>query len=211
MDTFSGIPATAFEFYAALENNNNRQWWQANKGKYDADVLAPLSTLLRGLEPRFGPGRIFRPYRDMRFSASTRPLKTAVGAFLSHYEEVGYYLHLDASGLSLGAGYRSASPAQLSRYRAAVDATTSGSALVGVVADLEAAGFAIDGQVLQTLPRGFPRDHPRPELLRHKTLHATLELGRPEWLGTPSAVDHIGDCWERLRPLVDWVTRYATP
>lgn len=211
MDTISGIPAAAIEFYAALENNNNRQWWLENKDKYDADVLAPLRSLLRTLEPRFGPARIFRPYRDMRFSPASQPFKSTAGAFLSHYEEVGYYLHLDAQGLSLSGGYRSASPAQLSRYRAAVDATSSGTALMGVVAELQEAGFVIGGQILQTLPRGFPRDHPRPQLLRHKTLNATIDLGRPDWLGTTSATHHVTERWEQLRPLVEWVIRHAAP
>lgn len=216
MDTFSGIPPAAIEFYAALENNNNRQWWQENKDKYDAGVLAPLSALLRLLEPRFGPGKLFRPYRDMRFSASREssvrePYKTAQGMFLSPYEDVGYYLHLGATGLSLGGGYRSASPAQLSRYRAAVDATASGTALEGIVGQLEQAGFTIAGEALKTVPRGFPKDHPRPRLLRHKTLSASRELGCPEWLDSSEAAEHISRHWEQLRPLVDWVIRHAAP
>lgn len=211
MDTFTGFPAAALEFYAALAENNNRGWWEGNKDKYDVDVLAPFSALLRGLEPRFGPGRIFRPYRDMRFAAGKEPYKTAQGMFLSHYEDVGYYLHLDAAGLSIGGGYRSAAPAQLARYRAAVDAPSSGTALVGIVEALEAAGFAISKPELLTLPRGFPKDHPRPHLLRHKTLSASLEVGRPDWLDSSSAQEHIADSWEQLRPLVDWVTRHAAP
>ncbi|AIY01842.1 hypothetical protein ART_2243 [Arthrobacter sp. PAMC 25486] len=211
MDTFTGFPAAALEFYVALEDNNNREWWEGHKDKYDADVLAPISALLRNLEPRFGPGRIFRPYRDMRFSPNKAPYKPAQGIFLSHYEDVGYYLHLSAAGLSIGGGYRSAAPAQLARYRAAVDATSSGTALVGIVEQLEAAGFAIAEPELKTMPRGFPKDHPRPQLLRHKTLSASLELGRPDWLESGSAQQHIADHWEQLRPLVDWVIRHAAP
>lgn len=211
MDTFSGIPAAAIQFYAALEGNNNREWWLANKETYDADVLAPLSSLLRGLEPRFGPGRIFRPYQDMRFSPAKEPYKTAQGIFLSHYEDVGYHLHLGAGGLSICGGYRSAAPAQLSRYRAAVDATFSGTALLGIVEQVQASGFTVAQPELKTLPRGFPKDHPRTELLRHKTLSAQLDLGEPEWLGSSSAQEHIAGRWEQLRPLVDWVVRYAAP
>ena len=211
MDTFTGFPAAALEFYAALAENNNRRWWQENKGTYDAAVLTPFSALLGALEPRFGPGRIFRPHRDMRFSPGRGPYKTGQGIFLSHHEDVGYYLHLNAAGLSVGGGYRSAAPAQLARYRAAVDATSSGTALVGIVGQLQASGFAIAGQTLKTQPRGFPKDHPRRALLRHKTLGASLELGRPEWMECHSAQEHIAEQWERLRPLVDWVIRHAPP
>lgn len=211
MDTFTGIPAAAIEFYAALEGNNNRQWWLEHKDKYDADVLAPLTALLRGLEPSFGPGSIFRPYRDMRFAAGTEPYKTAQGMFSSNYEGVGFYLQLGADGLLISGGYRSASPAQLSRYRAAVDASASGRALTAIIEGLAESGFAIAGQTLKTLPRGFPTEHPRPELLRHKTLSAAIAPGRPDWLKTAAAQAHIAGRWEQLRPLIDWVVRYAAP
>lgn len=211
MNTFTGFPAATLEFYAALMVNNNRAWWDGHKDKYDADVLAPFSALLRNLEPRFGPGRVLRPYRDMRFSPTQEHYKTSQSMFLSHFEEVGYYLHLSAAGLTIGGGYRSAAPAQLTRYRAAVDATSSGTALVGIVEQLKAAGFAMAEPELKTLPQGFPKDHPRAQLLRHKTLIATLEVGCPDWLESSSAQEHIADHWEQLRPLVDWVIRHAAP
>lgn len=211
MDTFSGIPPAAFEFYAALENNNNRQWWQENKDTYDADVLAPLSCLLSDLAPRYGPGRVFRPYRDMRFAAHGAPYKNVQGVFLSPYEDVGYYLYLSAAGLSLSGGYHSASAAQLSRYLAAVDSTASGTALAGIIEELENTGFVIGGQTLKTLPRGFSKNHPRPRLLQHKTLNAAVDLGTPDWLATSGARQHIADYWDQLRPLVDWVIRHAAP
>lgn len=211
MDTFTGFPAAALEFYAALESNNNRSWWLAHKDTYDADVLAPFSALRSGLEARFGPGKIFRPYKDMRFSTTQEPYKSAQGMFLSPYEDVGYYLHLDAGGLSVGGGYRSAAPAQLARFRAAVDATSSGTALIDILNQLAADGFTVAPPDLKTTPRGFPRDHPRAHLLRHKTLSASLLLGIPDWLDDGSAQLHIAERWEQLRPLVDWVIHYAAP
>lgn len=199
------------DFYANLANNNNKAWWQENKETYDADVLAPLSTLLRGLEPRFGPGKIFRPYRDMRYSGGEGPYKTAQGMFLSHYADVGYYLQVGPLGLSVGGGYRSAAPAQLARYRAAVDASSSGTALEKIVEQLDSSGFMLAAPELKTLPQGFPKDHPRPQLLRDKTLNASRELGGPVWPEISSAQEQISRHWEQLRPLVDWVIRYAAP
>ncbi|WP_425859800.1 DUF2461 domain-containing protein [Arthrobacter sp. TWP1-1] len=211
MDTFSGIPGSALDFYAGLEANNNREWWLEHKNTFDDDVHAPLAALLSGLEPRFGPGKIFRPYRDVRFSPNKEPYKTAQGMFVSNYEGVGFYLQVSADGLLVGGGYHSVAPAQLSRYRAAVDASASGKGLEVIMAGLVASGFAIEGQTLKTIPRGFPKDHPRPELLKHKTLSASLALGSPDWLETAAAQEHIAGYWEQLRPLVDWVIRYAAP
>jgi len=211
MDTLAGIPGAACEFYAELEENNNREWWLAHKEQYNDLVKGPLESVLAQLSPAFGVVKLFRPYRDVRFSPDKAPYKTAQGAFVSNHEGVGFYLQVSADGLLLGGGYHSSSPAQLSRYRSAVDASNSGEALASIVGNLSAAGFSIGGEKLKTVPRGFPKDHPRAELLKHKTLHTSLLLGQPDWMGTGNAAAEVGARWELLRPLVDWVTRYAAP
>jgi uncharacterized protein (TIGR02453 family) len=211
MTTFQGIPAEAFSFYAELEDNNNREWWLAHKDSYNALVRDPFIALLGELEPRFGPGKIFRPNRDIRFSLDKSPYKTAQGAFASTQEGVGYYLQVSADGLLVGGGYHSHSPAQLVRYRNSVDASGTGAALQHIVDAVTQAGFAVEGEKLKTVPRGFPPDHPRAELLKHKSLSAGLDLGQPAWVTGPEAVGEIAALWDRLRPLVDWVGRHAAP
>ncbi len=211
MDTFAGIPPEAFRFYAELEENNNREWWLGHKDVYDAAVKEPLSALLAELEPEFGPARLFRPYRDVRFSQDKSPYKTAQGAFATRQEGVGYYLQVSADGLLVGGGYRSHTPAQLARFRAAADASGSGGALQEIVAAVADAGFRIEGEKLKTVPRGFDRDHPRAELLKHKTLYTGADLGQPEWVSTEAAAEEVAGRWRQLRPLVEWVGRYAAP
>jgi len=211
MDTFSGIPRAAVEFYAELEDNNNRDWWLANKDRYDALVKVPLESLLAELAPVFGPAKFFRPYRDVRFSPDKSPYKTAQGAFVSNHEGVGFYVQISADGLLVGGGYHSSSPAQLARFRSAVDAPVSGDGLAKIVAALTDAGIEVEGEKLKTVPRGFPKDHPRAELLKHKTLSAGTMLGVPAWLDSPEIRGEVATRWEQLRPLVDWVIRYAAP
>jgi len=211
MSTFEGIPTAAFRFYAELEENNNREWWLEHKATYDAEVKGPLTALLSELEPQFGPAKIFRPNRDIRFSQDKSPYKTAQGAFAASQEGVGYYLQISADGLLIGGGYHSHTPAQLARFRAAVDAPDSGLKLAEIVDAVAAAGFAIEGEKLKTVPRGFDKDHPRAELLKHKSLSASVEVGQPDWLRTPTAQEEIAARWEELRPLVDWVGEHAAP
>jgi uncharacterized protein (TIGR02453 family) len=211
MTTFQGIPAEAFSFYAELEDNNNREWWLAHKDSYNALVRDPFMALLEELEPRFGPGKIFRPNRDIRFSQDKSPYKTAQGAFASTQEGLGYYLQVSADGLLVGGGYHSHSPAQLVRYRNSVDASGTGGALQHIVDAIALAGFAVEGEKLKTVPRGFPPEHPRAELLKHKSLSAGMDLGQPAWAATPQAVGEIAALWDKLRPLVDWVGRFAAP
>jgi len=211
MDTFAGIPPEAFGFYAKLEDNNNREWWLGHKDIYDAAVKEPLTQLLAELEQEFGPAKLFRPFRDIRFAQDKSPYKTAQGAFATRQEGVGYYLQVSADGLLVGGGYHSHTPAQLGRFRSAADASASGGALQQIVDSIAAAGFSIDGEKLKTVPRGFDKDHPRAELLKHKTLSAGTQLGQPEWVSTEAAREEIAARWRKLRPLVEWVGRYAAP
>jgi uncharacterized protein (TIGR02453 family) len=206
MDTFEGIPAAAIGFYAELEQNNNREWWLEHKSGYETLVREPLTALLARLEPRFGPAKIFRPNRDIRFSQDKSPYKTAQGAVASFQEGVGYYVQLSADGLLVGGGCHSSTPAQLTRLRNSVDATGTGELLQQIIGNV-----TVDGEQLKTIPRGFARDHPRAELLKYKSLSAGRELGEPGWLSTPAAADEVARLWEQIRPLVEWVGRHAAP
>jgi uncharacterized protein (TIGR02453 family) len=208
---FAGIPSDAFRFYADLEQNNNRDWWLEHKPVYEAAVKEPLTQLLAGLEPRFGPAKLFRPNRDVRFSPDKSPYKTAQGAFAAVVEGVGFYIQLSADGLLIGGGCHTYTPAQLARFRGAVDDPASGDALQAIVRKVEAAGFAVEGERLKTVPRGFDKDHPRAELLKHKSLTAGVNVGQPGWLAGPGAVEEVAQRWEQLRPLVEWEGRYAAP
>lgn len=216
MDTFEGIafegiPDAAFRFYADLEHNNNRDWWLEHKATYDSAVKGPLTLLLAELQPSFGPAKLFRPNRDIRFSLDKSPYKTAQGGFASTDEGVGFYIQLSADGLLIGGGCHTHTPAQLARFRSAVDAPASGEALQAIVDAIEAAGFAVEGDSLKTVPRGFDKDHPRAELLKHKSLTAGVNVGQPGWLATPRAPAEVARRWEELRPLVDWIGRHAAP
>ncbi len=91
MTPFAGIPDAAFEFYAELEHNNNRDWWLEHKSTYDSAVKEPLTGLLAELEPEFGTAKLFRPNRDIRFSLDKSPYKTAQGAVASVAEGMGFY------------------------------------------------------------------------------------------------------------------------
>ncbi|MCL2535844.1 MAG: DUF2461 domain-containing protein, partial [Nocardiaceae bacterium] len=103
-------------------------------------------------------------------------------------------------------GYYSHTSEQLARYRDAVDDERHGRALQRVVRKLESSGFDIGGNRLATRPRGVAADHPRIELLRHRSLTAGSNVGCPDWLGTHDAADHVRQSWRAMRPLVDWFT-----
>ena len=206
MGTFTGFPAAGPAFYADLEENNTKEWWGEHRDVYERAVRAPMAALLDALSAEFGVGKVFRPNRDVRFSRDKSPYKTAQGGFVQTAEGIGYYVHLDADGLAVGAGCHTAAPAQVARFREAVDAAGDGATLEAILESLRRAGYAIEGERLKTVPRGYATDHPRAELLRHKTLTAGRPFGTPAWLGSADALEHIRASWSELRPLVEWLT-----
>ena len=179
--TFRGWPSEALEFFDGLAADNSKTYWTAHKAMYEAQVLAPMQALLGELEAEFGTGKIFRPYRDVRFSADKSPYKTHLGATLA----AGGYLQLSAQGLAAGSGMWQLAPDQLERYRRAVADDRRGAELEVVVAGVEGSGIGVHGHgSLKTAPRGYPKDHPRRELLRHKGLTTWREWEPAAWLGT---------------------------
>ena len=145
---FRGWPTEALDFYEGLEADNSKTYWTAHKAVYEEKVPAPMRELLAALEPEFGESKIFRPYRDVRFSADKSPYKTAIGATL----ERGGYVQLSAQGLA-------AAPA-------CTDGAGGTGALPPAVADTQRGGAAPVFDALsrrsrtdthvRTVPRGFP-------------------------------------------------------
>lgn len=205
---FSGWPAEALEFYEGLLADNTKAYWTANKPIYDQRVRAPMVELLTELEPEFGRGKIFRPNRDVRFSADKSPYKTAIAATL----ELGGYIQLSAEGLAAGSGMYMMAPDQLARYRQRVDDDTMGERLRALVAELAAEGIQVVGHdQLKTAPKGYPKDHPRVELLRHKGLVAWRQWEVAAWLGTAEAKDRIVEFLRTARPLDEWLDANVGP
>ena len=209
MTATHGIPTDAVDFYDELRAENTRTWWQANADRYAASVRRPLEALLDALEDEFGAGRLYRPNRDVRFSADKSPYKDHQGALAARVPGIGYYVQIGAEGLLTGGGYYPTGPDQLPRYRAAVDAPQPGLALATIAARLSDAGFTLAGDRVATRPRGIRADHPRVELLRFKHLFARRDHGEPAWLSTPELADHVRADWRAVRPLVEWLTEHV--
>ncbi len=202
--TFRGWPAEALDFFSGLEADNSKAYWSAHKELYETAVRAPMVELLGELEPEFGPGKIFRPHRDVRFSTDKSPYKTAMGAMLG-----SGYVQLSSRGLAAGVGMYQLAPDQLTRYRQAVDDEVSGGALERLIAG---AKVDVTGHgSLRTAPRGYPADHPRVHLLRHKGLTTWREWPVAAWLGTSAAKTRLRTFLLDSQPLREWLDRHVGP
>lgn len=202
----AGIPFAALDFYEELEADNSKVFWTEHKNVYDDAVKAPMLALVAELEPEFGPAKLFRPYRDVRFSKDKTPYKTHQGVW---FGETDRYLQISAAGLMLGAGRWQLSPEQLAGFRRAVDDERHGPQLEKVVAKIRRAGFDLHGDVMTRVPAGFAKDHPRAELLKYRSMTGHQDLAAPDWLPTPDAGAEIAARWRKLTPLVDWLRAHV--
>jgi uncharacterized protein (TIGR02453 family) len=204
---FSGLSPNAPAFFDELAENNSKAWWSANQDRYLEDVRGPFEALAAELEPEFGDVKIFRPYRDVRFSADKTPYKLQIGMVTR--SPTAHYLQLSGSGLLLGGGSYDVPPAALGRFREIVDSPRLAVELQSVLAEAAAAGFEpMSDGALRTAPRGYAVDHPRIELLRLTRLAIGRQDDLADWMWTPDAFDIISDGWRTVSTWCDWLASH---
>ena len=202
---FAGWPVEAVEFYEGLEADNTKAYWQEHRSVYERCVKGPMEQLLAELARDFGPGRVFRPHRDIRFSKDKTPYKLNCAAHLE-----GGYISFAADGLLVGSGLYMPEPERLRRFRAAVDDSKAGPRLVAIVTALRNGGYDVGAhEAVKTAPRGYPKDHPRIELLKEKGLVMSKSWPTGSWLGTRKAKDRVVTCLKAARPLNAWLERHV--
>ena len=204
--TFHGWTDAALDFYEGLEVDNSKAYWQSHKNVYDEQVVGPMRALLDELSDEFGESKIFRPNRDLRFSADKSPYKIQAGATLAGHG----YVQLSAEGLAVASGTYVFATDQLTRYRRAVALDLPGEALAKIVDQVRAAGLTITAAgTLTTAPRDYPKDHPRIELLRMKGLVTWKEWPVEPWLATAEAKRKVVAVLRDSMPLVEWLDTHV--
>lgn len=210
MTETTGLNPDAFAFYAELEQNQNREWWLANKRRYDENVKAPVERLVDALGGEFGPLKIFRPYKDVRFSADKRPYKDHLGLVTADAASGGdpstFYLQLSQHGLMLAGGLYQPDRAQLARFREIVDDNRLVGDLEATLDEVGEHGFSIMTEdALATAPRGYRADHPKIGLLRLKRLAIAAQHAPADWMTGPELVDRVRAGWRTVRVWNDWL------
>lgn len=209
---FRGFPAAAVTFFEGLEEDNSKAYWLAHKTVYDASVRAPMEALVAAVDKRFQPLKIFRPNRDLRFSKDRSPYKTAIGAVGEGEGGTMYYVQLSAQGLMAASGYWHMAADQLARFREAAADDTTGAEVAAITDRLVRAGYTLGAiDVLKTAPRGYPKDHPRIELLRRKGLTGGRQWPVQRWLHTAKVKDRVDEAWAACDPLNAWLDRSVGP
>lgn len=193
------ISAALFAFLRDLRDNNDREWFAANKGRYVADVRDPMLDFIEAFaaplaeisphfvaDPRANGGSLFRIYRDTRFSRDKTPYKTNVGAHFRHAagkdaHAPGFYLHLEPDMCFAGCGiWRPDSPT-VARIREAIDEGQENWTRITTARNFTRT-FELGGDALKRPPRGYDADHPLVEDLKRKDFVAMTSFPEEEVL-----------------------------
>jgi len=186
MSQFDDMIPQAQDFCARLARENTRDWWMAHKDEYDSRLKAPALALLDVLAPRleaaFGhpaKPKLFRPQRDVRFSKDKTPYKTHLHMMWAlqagGHQDPALFFGIDSERVTLGVGLMGFDKPVLETWRQMVD--LDGDRIAGALDQARAAGFALWEPELKRVPAPFAKDHPHGDLLRHKTLVASREMG----------------------------------
>ena len=218
---FDGFPREGLAFLAQLALNNDRDWFEAHRAAWDERIVpamlawcSALHDRLRDVMPRlqFVPrvgGSLYRLNRDIRFSRDKRPYKTHCAALLWEGGEKhscpGVYLHVSPEEVIFGGGLYMFEEGQLDRYRRLVADDDSGERLTEGLAVARKAGMKPDGEKLQRPPRGFPPEHPRVELAKHKGLVVGKRLKPGGWLHSGEALERSEAAARAYAPLHEWL------
>ncbi len=199
-------PPGALDFLRDLEANNDRDWFKANRERYNALLLEPSQELAAKLA-HLGEAHFFRPWNNTRFRPGP-PLKEHIAFSIGDGAAV-YYVSLSLDGLVAGGGIHHPGTDQLERFRAAIADDHRAAAFERAVATAHAVGLELIEPELKRAPKGYSPDHPRIDRLRLKrmTLFHRSPLGR--WLHSSAADDRIRTELEGARPLVTWLCKHV--
>jgi uncharacterized protein (TIGR02453 family) len=181
-----------FAFLADLREHNDREWFAANKERYEAHVLEPALAFIEDFgyrlqeisphfvaDPRRSGGSLFRIHRDTRFSKDKSPYKTNTGMHFRHERAKdahapGYYLHLAPGEVFAGGGIWHPDTPALTAIRDAIVRDPDGWRSASELGD----GLELGGESLKRVPSGYDKQHPLAEDLKRKDFFARIELSQ---------------------------------
>lgn len=208
-----------FQFLGELGANNDREWFQANKARYEAEVKGPMLAFVRAFagpleainkhylaDPRPVGGSMFRINRDTRFARDKSPYKTNVGAQFRHRDcskdvhSPGFYLHLQPGECFVSTGLWHPDPESLRKVRERILARSR------AWKALQDGGIEVLGESLKRVPQGFDPGHPWAEHLKLKDFYSHQPLTDQE-VCAPDFLERFTEACRKGAPLVAFLTQ----
>lgn len=224
MSDFTGFPLETQQFLRELRENNDREWFAANKARFDEFVRAPalqwvsaMGERLRRLDPDIvvdlrvnGSGALMRAARDTRFSKDKSPYKVNVAMMWWHgagkkMRHPGFGMQITPDKAGLMAGMFHFRKPMLEAYRQAVVDDDLGEALLETVKAVEDAGYAISGRHYKSAPRGYDKDHQRVDWLKYNSFHAGTHDIPPRVIASPQLLEACFEHFAKLAPIHHWL------
>jgi uncharacterized protein (TIGR02453 family) len=208
-----------FRFLRELRKNNDREWFLAHRESYERDVkepalafIAAFAAPLRKVAPHLvaDAGSLFRLHRDVRFSSDKRPYKTQVGIQFRHagaddVHAPSFYLHLEPGDVFAGAGVWRPAGAALAELRDAIAASPRAWRRASAQPAF-AARWALSGESLQRVPRGYDADHPCAEDLRRKSFLAITGFSERDACSADFP-ERLAEAWSASAPFMRFLAR----
>jgi len=225
-NTFQGFPKGALRFFAGLEKNNSKAWFEDHREAYEKSVLAPARAFVYELGERlkrFAPGivadprvnkSLFRINRDTRFARDKSPYKTQLGVYFyngggKRMETGGYYFHLEKDNYAYGVGMHQFSREALQRYREALlDKKKADEFLKAITAVTKVKEVEIGRTGYKRVPRGIDPDHPMSAYLKFDGIHTWLPFTADEVVHSRKLLEHSTRVFKKMAPLNDWVVKH---
>ncbi|WP_461534290.1 DUF2461 domain-containing protein [Sinomicrobium sp.] len=211
------ISKETFRFLKELKNNNQRDWFNEHKKRFkvaEAEVKDLANTLFSALKEHDDVDRvkIFRIYRDVRFSADKQPYKTHFGIGFHRQKPKlrgGYYLHIEPGNSFIATGFWNPEKEDLKRIRKEFE--TDDSEMREIMADekFQSVWGALKGDEVKTAPKGFSKDHPAIDLIRKKQYFFTRDFTDREVL-SPTFAEEVNQYFRAIRPYFDYMSDVLT-
>ena len=213
-----GITPATLRFLKDLEKNNNREWFLSKKDLYEkatANMKEVLDEIVKELNKKdvIEDARLFRIYRDVRFSKDKSPYKNNFGIHITRAGKTrrgGYYFHIQPGGESfVGGGFWSPNPEDLKRIRD--EFAFDDKPIRKILANKTFQKYfgQLNGDELKTAPSGYDRNSPAIDLIRKKQFIVGREFSDKEVLA-PGFIKEAVKTFEAMRPFFDYMSEVLT-
>jgi len=206
-----------FDFLTDLKKNNNREWFEAHKPRFKKHK-SEMKTFLEAVKNKLNHHdeiekmKLFRIYRDVRFSKDKTPYKTHFAGFFSRlgvHLRGGYYIHIKPGESFLGAGFWAPNKEDLFRIRKEFEMDATEIREVLGQKELKSIWGELRGDEVKTAPKGFDKEHPNIDLIRKKQFVFMRQLSDAEVL-SPSFLDEVDQSFRAIRPYFDLMSDILT-
>jgi len=206
-----------FSFFSKLKQNNNRDWFQSNKAEFkllEGQVKLFMKEIEQNLQihDKIEKAKMFRIYRDVRFSKNKTPYKSHFGLAFHREKPAlrgGYYLHLEPENSFLGVGFWAPEKEDLQRIRKELEIDAEEYRQIMVNKAFKKHWGSLSGEEVKTAPKGFSKEHPNIDLIKKKQ-HVFIKNFSDQEVLSSDFIGVIDTHFQNIRPFFDYMSHVLT-